>query len=90
MLIQISFLISLLYIILSLPKSFVVSHSIFKSLGVPITFDNNPGVPTTFGLILHAIVFLIIVYIILAMKLPQKQKKRVINIDKPDDIEKIV
>lgn len=82
-------LLALLYIMLSLPKSFVLSHTIFKRFNIPTTFDNNPGVPTTFGLLVHAIIFSIIVYGILVAKMP-KEEKRGIHIERPDDgIQKI-
>lgn len=82
-------LLALLYVMFSLPKSFVLSHTIFKRFNIPITFDNNPGVPTTFGLLIHALIFLVIVYGILVTKVP-KEEKRGIHIERPDEgIQKI-
>lgn len=76
---------------MALPKSFILSHSIFRKFNIPITFDNNPGIPTTYGLLVHSFFFFISVYIILSNKIsfPNKQQQK-IHINMPDNVERII
>lgn len=85
--ILISLLIALLYIIFSLPKSFVLSNSIFKSTGLKMTFDNAPGIPTFYGILLHSFVFMLIVFLILKLKIRPAEKT--IKIEKPKDLQSV-
>ena len=56
------------FVILSLPNVYIFTDSIIPKNYLRITFDNCPGVPTTQGIIVHAILFLIYAFVILYFK----------------------
>lgn len=57
----------ILFIILSLPATFIFTNKLFHSV-VQTTFDDCPGLPTLNGSTLHALLYAIIMFIILTMQ----------------------
>ena len=64
----ISILIAIVFILGSLPVSYTLSDKVFKNFKVRTTFDNCPGLPTIFGLLIHAFLISIATYVILIYK----------------------
>lgn len=64
----ISVLLGILYVILSLPTTFLWSDKLLKGMSIRTTYDNAPGLPTVWGNVAHGILFIFISYIILAQK----------------------
>lgn len=64
----ISILVSILYVLLSLPCAYSFTDKLLKSSYIRTTFDNCPGLPTVSGSIIHGIFFMGITYIVLIFK----------------------
>lgn len=54
----------LLFFIVAFPGTYNLTNAIWTSLGLP-SFLQAPGCPTTVGVLIHAIIFLIIIRLIL-------------------------
>lgn len=66
-----SLLLAIAFVILAHPQSYIFTDQLTKrSMRVRTTYDNAPGVPTIYGLLVHAVLFWIIAYGILRAKEP--------------------
>ena len=63
-----SVLIAIIFILGSLPITYTLSDKVLKYFKVRTTFDNCPGLPTIPGLLIHAILVALTVYVILLYK----------------------
>lgn len=63
----VSVLVSLLFIILSQPKMYIFTNSLFKSSGIITTLDNCPGIPSIYGLAIHSVLFFGLTFLILTI-----------------------
>lgn len=79
--VYISLLLSILFIVLSLPSTFSWSDKLLKRMKIRTTFDNCPGLPTVLGSIVHGLLFLIIAYIILSNKDPNVPRIKIEKIN---------
>ncbi len=66
--IQIALLLSITYILLSLPITYTWSDTFAKKFTIRTSFDNCPGLPTLWGSITHGLFFLLFSYAILVSK----------------------
>lgn len=79
---SIAIILSIMFVILSLPKVYIFTDSVIPKNYIRITFDNCPGVPTTQGIIIHAFIFFIFAFIILFFKYESKIEKNTKEINK--------
>jgi hypothetical protein len=79
-------LLSVLFILCSIPSSYNLSDTILTRSNIRTTFDNAPGIPTITGTIIHAITFAILTSIVLMLKDKHlyKQNNNIIKIEKPE------
>lgn len=81
---------SIVFFILSMPMAYTESDKVLRSLKIRTTFDTRQGIPTTIGLILHAVLFFVIALGILLLKLPSKEiEQPEKHIDKPEHVVKL-
>lgn len=73
-LLYIAIIISIGFVILSLPNAYVFTDSVIPKNYIRITFDNCPGIPTTQGILFHAFIFCIFTFIVLLLKYKKIEK----------------
>jgi hypothetical protein len=61
----ISVMIGLLFILLSLPKTYQYMDITFRLAKIRFTYDNCPGLPTITGIVINACILTIIAHILL-------------------------
>jgi formate-dependent nitrite reductase membrane component NrfD len=86
--ILIAILIGILFIALSHPLTYQTSDKVLQSMNVRTTFDNMMGLPTLQGIVLHAVVFTLLVFLILHVKRVKFDKWRGMDERKSMVIEK--
>jgi len=62
-----SILLAILFVILSLPTTYIWSDRICKPF-IRTTYDNCPGLPTTWTHVIHGIGFALVAFVILYLK----------------------
>lgn len=66
--IMLACLLALLFVLCSLPKTYTLTDTYLKPIGIRTSFDNVQGMPSILGVFLHAIVFFVLVLISLLLK----------------------
>ena len=60
--------VGLVFVLLSLPKSYEYIDMLVRPTGLRFTYDNCPGLPTVFGIVLNACLIAILVRILIQDK----------------------
>ncbi|MFO0089730.1 MAG: hypothetical protein ACK518_02880 [bacterium] len=68
---MISILLGIAFIALSLPQTYIYADKLLKSI-VRMTYDDAQGMPTIYGILIHAFAFVLLYEILTRTKYAQK------------------